>query len=321
MIARASPNIAFLKYWGKRTTTRDEDRNTPLNPSLSMTLSKAATTASVEFFSTPERTILLNSRPASEADAVKVTEHLARVSAFLGRPLEGFHVDSSNNFPQGAGIASSASAFAALTVAALGAALGRAQAQDFLATHPLDVSRLARRGSGSACRSTDGGFMRWDEDAARPLSIDWKLRDTILIFSKAHKSVPSSAGHLAATTSPDFPARLERIPARLHAMEAALRARDLKLLGPLLEVDALEMHAITRTGRPPVDYLLPETRAFVAAAEALPRRDFYFTIDAGPNLHLISERDITDDIAPILESLGLKPEIWEDHYGEGPRFL
>jgi diphosphomevalonate decarboxylase len=321
VIAQASPNIAFLKYWGKRESTSDADRNIPLNPSLSMTLSKAATTASVELLDGSERRITLNGKPASDSDVAKVSAQIERTCAFLGRACAGFVVESSNNFPQGAGIASSASAFAALTVATLGEVLGRDGALEFLDTRNADASRLARRGSGSACRSVAGGYMKWENDAAHRLDVDWRLRDTILIFSRAHKAVPSSVGHLAAVTSPDFPARLRRIPARLAAMESALRRRDLGALGPLLEEDALEMHAITRTGTPSVDYLLPETRRFLEAAQALAGRDFYFTIDAGPNLHILSERDVTAELKAVLEKAGLAPEVWEDGYGEGPRLL
>jgi len=321
MIAQASPNIAFLKYWGKKESTCDEDRNLPLNPSLSLTLDRATTTTKVELREGSERRVELNGAPASSADFDKVQAHLARVCAFFDRPLESFMVQSTNNFPQGAGIASSASAFAALTLAAVGEILGREAAQEFLSHRQDDLSRLARRGSGSACRSVAGGYMKWENDTARSLHNDWKLRDTILIFSRAHKSVPSSVGHTAATTSPDFPARLQKIPARLKAMEAALEARDLSALGPLLEEDALEMHAITRTGTPPVDYLLPATRTFVAALQALPGRDFYFTIDAGPNLHILSSRDVSAQLRELLAKCNLSPEIWEDGYGDGPRFL
>ena len=321
MQAEASPNIAFIKYWGKLPANSDLERNLATNPSLSLTLSKARTRTTVtrqtqagaatEFF--------LNGHSASEKDRLKVQTQLKRITDFLRLPEMHFRVESDNNFPAGAGIASSASAFAALTLAALGEILGPDQVQVFLKNRRHDYSALARRGSGSACRSVSGPFMKWEGSAAVTIESPWKLRDTILILSHQHKSVPSSDGHELAQSSPLFPARLEQVPRRMKIVEAAIKAQNIQKLGPILEEEALELHRIVESGERKVEYLLPDTRRILQAVQSLPNRDFFFTLDAGPNVHLISERPLGEEAQKLLKSLDIQADIWEDEAGFGPR--
>ncbi|MBS1985225.1 MAG: hypothetical protein JST16_13730 [Bdellovibrionales bacterium] len=318
MKAEASPNIAFIKYWGKLPFTRDEDRNLGTNPSLSLTLSQAKTETQVVRSHGPRTEFILNGSPASDADTAKVIAHLERVASTLGKELGTFRVESRNNFPAGAGIASSASAFAALTLAALGEMLGLQGALEYCWQNPQMVGALARRGSGSACRSLAGPFTEWNGTFARRLDCVWPLRDTILMISKKHKAVPSSDGHKLAQSSPLFLPRLARVPGRLAEVHKALTDKNLSALGPLLETEANELHEIARTGTPGVDYALPETRLVLNELARMPQRDFYFTLDAGPNVHLISERPIREDAERMLRKLGLDVEIWEDHAGVGP---
>ncbi len=327
----ASPNIAFIKYWGKLPSTSDETRNLGTNPSISLTLSKARTTVVTEKLGeagpapVPDDAfrILIEGAPASEADRRKLIAHLRRVESYahagFGRHCPPLSIDSRNNFPLGAGIASSASSFAALTLAFLAETVGTETARRLLDTRAADLSALARRGSGSACRSIYGGLVKWDGEHAQPLPFEWPLRDTIVILSRDKKKISSTDGHAAALSSPRFADRLARLPSRIRAVEAALQARRLDALGPLLEEEALEMHAVARSGEPPADYLLPPTWRFLEALAPQRERDYFFTIDAGPNLHFLSERPVAAELRATLARLGLEGEIWEDEAGTGPQ--
>ncbi len=316
MIAEASPNIAFIKYWGKKPSTQDEDRNMALNPSLSLTLSQARTRAQVQRAS--KNLFEIQGQAASELDQAKLRAHILRVCKALGQPEQSFSIRSENNFPKGTGIASSASAFAALTLAITGEILGRSQAEDLLKNEGNFLSRLARRGSGSASRSVAGPFMKWDGESAQVIPSNWKLYDSILIFSREEKKVSSSDGHQLALSSPDFQKRLQKIPARLAAVEAAISEKNLGLLGPVLETEADEMHQIAATSQPPVHYALASTLKFLKILREQKHRNFYYTLDAGPNVHLISERPVKEEILAMLQEANLEAEIWEDWTGQGP---
>ena len=284
--ARAGANIAFVKYWGRR----DPALNLPLNNSISMTLDNAVTLTTVAFVAgLPADSFSLNGEPAA-ADALRrVSRHLDRLRTLAGTDLRA-RVASRNTFPTGAGIASSASGFAALTVAAA-AALGLDLRTDAL-------SRLARLASGSACRSLYGGYVEWlagtgDEDSlARQLAPagHWPLVDVVAVVSTTYKPVPSEAGHALAGSSPFLAARLDTLDETLAACRDAIRRRDLPALGAVAEADALSMHAVAMTSQPPAWYWSCGTLAVLEAlrawrAEGLP---VYFTIDAGPNVHLLT---------------------------------
>jgi len=321
-LVSASPNIALIKYWGKLPNIDDLNLNLATNPSLSMTLSRAKTETRFEFLSkTSESSILIQNVTPSQNDISKITKHVERVcQAFEHSHLNPFSLKSFNNFPQGTGLASSASAFCALTLAVASEIMGPEQLKrDYWLLLPK-LSALARRGSGSACRSLGGPFMLWRGENAQVFPADFKLRDTILIFSKEHKKVPSTEGHKSAQSSPLFQERLDHLERRLKAVEAALIKKDLQELGPLLEAEALELHEIAQTGNPPIQYLLPESLQFLAEMKNLKEREFFFTLDAGPNVHLISEKRILPQIETLLAKLGLKCEIWEDDQGFGPQF-
>ena len=178
-------------------------------------------------------------------------------------------VESKNNFPIGAGIASSASAFAALSLAASTAA--------GLMLSERELSRLARSGSGSACRSIPGGFVEWqagsrDEDSyaftiAPPEH--WELVDCIVIVSQAHKAVGSTAGHALALTSPIQPARVADAPRRLEICRQAILERDFQAFAEIIELDSNLMHAIMITSTPPLLYWQPATLAVMRLVQEL----------------------------------------------------
>jgi len=280
--AVANPNIAFIKYWGKA----DEALNLPANPSLSMNLAALTTVTTVEFRpGQPFDTVTIDSQLASGQALARVVAHLDRVRALAGMEDRAI-VSSRNDFPAGTGLASSASAFAALSLAAARAAelhLGEAA-----------LSRLARLGSGSACRSVPAGFALWegyDDEASFARQVappeHWDLHDAIAIVARKHKTVSSYDGHSLAPTSPLHAARLAAVPELLAIVRAGIQQCDLAGMGPAIEADALAMHAVTMTSRPSLLYWLPATVAVLGAVRAWRKEglDVYFTMDAGPNVH------------------------------------
>lgn len=318
----ASPNIAFIKYWGKERSTDPLRVNWALNPSLSLTLSKAQTTTELEFLDSGHDEVVLEDRSAGAADAQKIRRHIDRVCLALGEKIPAaIHYRSNNNFPMAAGIASSASAFAALTWAVLACLWGRPRAELWIKENLQRVSEFCRWGSGSACRSVAGPYMLWRDEAATVQDFPLKLRDTLVILSREKKKVSSRDGHEAALSSPLLPQRLARVENRLSEMTQALQAKDLGTFGRLLEEEALEMHEVALQGTPSVEYRTEGTRRVLSAMQEMTNRDFYFTLDAGPNVHVISERNVTKDLEAILQRLGIKAELWEDENGNSPRYL
>lgn len=284
--AVAHPNIAFIKYWGNQ----DDRLRLPANPSLSMNLGSLHTVTTVTFDDTLAGDELVINRETVTGPALaRVTAHLDLVRAQAGL-LWPARVESDSNFPVGSGIASSAAAFAALSVAGAAAA--------GLELDEPALSRLARRGSGSACRSVPAGFCQWltgTDETSVATSIappnHWDLRDVVVIVSRDHKAVGSTGGHALAQSSSLQAARVAGAAARLEACRQALLARDLSAMGPVIEEDAIMMHAVMMSSHPPLYYWSPATMALIQAvqqwrAEGLP---VYFTIDAGPNVHLICE--------------------------------
>jgi len=284
--ALAHPNIAFIKYWGNR----DESLRLPANGSISMNLDGLETRTRVTFDAGLERDKLsLDGKPVSGAG-------LARVAAFLDevRRLSGLKlcaaVESGNNFPLGAGIASSAAAFAALALAAACAA--------GLELDQARLSRLARRGSGSACRSIPGGFVEWrpgtgdaDSYAVSIASPEhWDLVDCLTILSAAEKPTGSTEGHALAGTSPLQAARVADASRRLDLCRAALLGRDFEAFAEIVELDSNLMHAVMMTSAPPLFYWQPATLTVLQAVRAARRGGLPVcaTLDAGPNVHVLT---------------------------------
>jgi diphosphomevalonate decarboxylase len=319
---RAGSNIAFIKYWG----VADVALNLPLNNSISMTLADAHTTTTVEWDEYGQQT-------ADEftLDHIRLDEHAAgapwaRLARHMDciRALAGVNhrvrVVSHNNFPAASGIASSASGFAALTVAAC----------DALGLN-LDIQRLsalARRGSGSASRSLFAGFVEWERGYDDASSVahalhppdHWALYDLVAIVSGATKQVSSERGHRMAATSPLLAGRLACLPAQLDTVRQALAERDLRRLGPVLEQDALAMHAVMMTSTPSLLYWQPATLEILHAVPQW-RADglaAYFTIDAGPNVHLLCEERDVAIVQKLLESLPGVQRVIASRPGSGP---
>lgn len=319
---RAGSNIAFIKYWG----VADASINLPLNSSVSMTLAEAHTTTTVEWDvhdELPEDVILVNDAPLAANAAARVTRHLNRIRALAGENHRA-HVASRNNFPIASGIASSASGFAALTVAA-SKALG-------LDLSSNELSALARLGSGSASRSLFGGYVQWDrgDDAESSVARElfpaehWKLMDVVAVVSTEEKLVSSEGGHGLAATSPLCEARVSSAERTLPHVVDAIRERDLEQLGSWIELDAVAMHAVMMTSSPGLYYWLPGTLEIMLAVQQWRREDglrAYFTIDAGPNVHVICEPRDVSEASDRLRSLECVTDLIVSGPGPAPQQL
>ncbi|HEY5983322.1 MAG TPA: diphosphomevalonate decarboxylase [Anaerolineales bacterium] len=299
--AQAHPNIAFIKYWGNR----DDALRLPANGSISMNLDGLYTRTTVSFQrSLPFDELIINGREVTGHALDRVSAMLDLVRERAGSKAQA-EVVSENNFPSGAGVASSASAFAALAVAASTAA-------DLKLTQ-AELSRLARRGSGSACRSIPGGFSEWsmgegDEDsfAVTIAAPDhWALTDCVAIVSEAHKPTGSTQGHAIAGTSPLQSARLADAPRRLDLCRRAVLDRDFGMLTQIVELDSDMMHAVMMTSKPALHYWVPTSLAAMNAvrqwrADGLP---VCSTVDAGANVHVICPSEHASEVASRLRQV------------------
>ncbi|MSP62438.1 MAG: diphosphomevalonate decarboxylase [Myxococcales bacterium] len=281
-VAEARTNIALVKYWGKR----NEALNLPAVGSISLTLDGLATRTEVRFDpSLAADTLNLNGTPAAGKPLTRVMRLLDLVRAASGRTGHAA-VTSSNNFPTAAGLASSASAFAALALAATRAA--------GLSLDGAALSNLARRGSGSAARSIFGGFVEMkagtQEDGgdsiAAPLAT-WDVRMVVGITGEGMKATLSTDGmRHTAETSPYYRAWVESHPADLAAGRAAIVHRDLQALGEVAERSCLSMHGSALAARPGILYWSGATVDAFHMIRAL-RSDgvgVWFTNDAGPHV-------------------------------------
>jgi diphosphomevalonate decarboxylase len=319
---RVGSNIAFIKYWG----VSDPTLNIPLNNSISMTLADAHTTTTVAWDvagETSADTITLDGEELSPSKARRIVEHLDRLRALAGVNYCA-RVVSWNNFPTASGIASSASGFAALTVAGC-AALG-------LDWDAARLSAIARRGSGSASRSLFAGFVEWHKGSGDGDSVarqiyppdHWDLRDIVAVVSGEEKKVSSANGHLLALTSPLVEARSIRVTGWLDEVRQALADRDITQLGPAIELDALTMHSVMMTSQPSLLYWQPGTLAILSAVQHWREEDglpVYFTIDAGPNVHLICEADIAPEIESRLAQIDAVESVITSRPGPGPQVM
>ncbi len=318
---RVGSNIAFIKYWG----VADPAINLPLNNSISMTLAAAHTTTTVQWDRTRRLRadeFTIDDVRFTNAGAERLVRHLDRLRRVAGVDFRA-QVVSRNNFPMASGIASSASGFAALTVAGC-AALG-------LQLDNTELSALARQGSGSASRSLFGGFVEWERGLDHASSVArqlyppdyWPLMDIVAVVSGAAKQVSSEGGHQIAATSPLLTGRLSSLDFALPDVRQALAERNLSRLGPVLEQDALAMHAVMMTSTPSLLYWQPGTLEVLQAvrrwrAEGLP---VYFTIDAGPNVHLICEAHATAAVQANLQTLASVQSVIVSKPGSGPERL
>ncbi|MBL7150732.1 diphosphomevalonate decarboxylase [Candidatus Microgenomates bacterium] len=287
--AKAPANIALIKYWGKK----NETLRIPVNDSLAICLDKAFTMTTVEFRENLKKDkIIIDKKEAIGKEKERVIKHLNKIRKKAGIKFFA-QVVSKNSFPAATGLASSASGFAALTLAG-SKAVG-------LNLSEKELSRLARLGSGSACRSIPDGFVYWhggnsDRNSYAyslyPLSY-WNLRDLTIIIQKEKKKISSTKGHQLAFQNPFLKARLELVKENLKKIKKAFKNKDFSLLGKVIESETLSLHSVMLTSQPALIYWQPVTLAIIHKVIDLREKrelESYFTIDAGPNVHLICQK-------------------------------
>lgn len=316
--AIAPSNIAFTKYWGRK----DETLRLPENGNVSMCLSNLLTTTTVEFsekykadqvsISSPDERSIINDP--------RVITHLDRIRKLAGINLKT-KVVSQNNFPSSTGLSSSASGFAALTVAGAAAA--------GLKLTEKQLSILARQGSGSACRSIPSGFVEWLEGDTSETSYArqifppsyWKIADVVAVISSHKKEVPTSKGQETAASSPFTKTRLANMPKKNQLVKKLIRDRNFAKFGDLIEAEALELHTIMMTQTPPLIYLEPNSLLLMKIcqkwrAEGLP---VYFTVNTGQDVHLIVEQKNIARLKSKLKKIKEVKQIIVNYPSEGTK--
>ena len=303
--AIAHPNIALVKYWGKRNLAL----NLPSVSSLSLTLGPWRTQTQVTWGSDRDR-VSLDGTCIEGSAAAKVLAQLDRIDP--SRPP--CSVVSDNDFPTGAGLASSASGFAALTLAACAAA-GQERSL-------IELSVLARQGSGSACRSLWGGFVEWDrgeqpdgtDSHGAPIADQhhWDVSMVVAVVHDGPKSVGSTEGMLrTAQTSPLYQTWLDTAEANVRTAHDAVLMRDIQVLGEVMESSTFKMHATMHTASPPLIYWQPGTVAAIQTVFELRQRGVgaWVTMDAGPQVKVLCLSTDADEVQQALQPHAQRVEV------------
>lgn len=307
--ATAHPNIALVKYWGKR----DERLILPHQSSLSVTLGPLSVTTTVEFLDDDGGDeVTINGKVAAGSERTRVVELLGLVRTATKRRLGRARMISKGDFPAAAGLASSAAAFAALSVAARTAA--------GLSRDTKAESILARRGSGSASRSIQGGFVRWNRGTRADgrdsfgeqlfVASHWpELRLLVGMVSREEKEVKSRDGmRTTVETSPYYPAWAKDAEAEVANIIPFIRRRDLEAVGAIAEKNAWRMHSTAFAADPPLCYLKPATLAVIQTCAELRKKGVgvWFTLDAGPNPVLLTSKTDEAKVAKVLQHHGAR---------------
>lgn len=309
-VAVAHANIALIKYWGKRSVSQ----NLPAVGSISMTLDALKTETKVQFdTSLPNDSFTLNGEIISGQPLKRVSTFLDAVLGTEARPQA--KVTSNNNFPTGAGLASSASGFAALTLSA-----SRAAGQKL---SKKELSQLARQGSGSAARSVYGGLVEMrrgntldgKKDYAEPIADKdyWDLRLIIAVTSEEQKPVGSTDGmNRTAETSPFYSAWVESQSADLEAMRNAIIQKNFKKVGELTEHSCFKMHGLAMTARPPLLYWNATTINTIQFVRDLRKSGIpaYVTMDAGPQVKILCLPESVDNIKKAISTIDGIKKLW-----------
>lgn len=317
--AVAPANIAFIKYWGKK----DEKLRLPLNSSISMNLSALITTTTVEFSDKYLKDEIESTNNGfSDKEKERVITHLDLIRK-RSKISTKAKVASHNTFATSAGLASSASGFAALTVAGCKAAE--------LVLTEKELTILARLGSGSACRSIPDGFVMWQKGVSSESSFAhslypvsyWDLRDIICLVADEAKKTSSTHGMENVRSSPFLKTRLTIVDSEITDILHAFKEKDFEKLGNIIEQDTINMHAVAMTQKPAIFYWNNKTIEIIHQIlkwrdEGLP---VYFTIDAGPNLHLICESKNEQKILNKIKSISEIKEIIINKPAEGTKLI
>lgn len=328
---QAPSNIAFVKYWGRA----DHKLFIPKNNSISMNLSNCLTVTTAEVsdeFENDEVYVKFhneNDFVKVERDSIKnsdLYEQIKRIRKIAGSNQK-VKVMSENNFPADAGIASSASGFAALTGVLL---LVYGLKEKF-----EDVKEFSKEirlcGSASAVRSVTDGFVELlagNHENTYAVQIadakHWDLVDIVAIVDPDKKKVSSSQGHEIADTSPFMKARVEEVKSRIKIVRQAILDKDIRKLGPEIEKDSTSMHSVMMTSTPPAYYWAPGSIRIMKEVMDWRENDdlqAYFTFDAGANAHVICEKKDAKEVQKRLEAIEFVKWTIYNEVGQGPKIL
>ena len=331
-------NIALVKYWGKH------GRQLPRNPSVSLTLQEARSETRIAYRPARQRSRGVDLKFYFEGS--ERPDFGERIAQYLGSIVDVYpfleevelEIHSSNTFPHSAGIASSASAMSAIATALCDMERRLFATLTDEVTFNKKASYLSRLGSGSACRSVYPVAAAWGATEAVPSSSDLyavpvgevidpvfeSYHDDILIVSRAEKSVSSSAGHRLMEGNAYATPRYLQADERLHRLMDAMKAGDLETFGELTEQEALTLHALMMTSDPAYVLMEPDSLRCIQIVQAW-RRDthkpLYFTLDAGPNLHLLYPDSIAEEVSQLIDSelrqYCNRGEVIRDRVGQG----
>ncbi|CAM3317151.1 diphosphomevalonate decarboxylase [Vagococcus fessus] len=298
--AKAHTNIALIKYWGKK----DPKLFLPMNSSLSLTLDEFYTETSVEFNKDLEKDrFILNNEEQSEKETQKISQFLNLFRQEIGCTTP-IHVSSQNFVPTAAGLASSASAFAAL-----GAAMNS------LTEMNMDLSTLStyvRRGSGSATRSLFGGFVEWQmgdcNENSLAIAVDdasWDIAMITVAVNTKQKSISSREGmQLTVDTSSFYPSWIESATTDLKNIKKAISNKDFEQVGLITESNGMKMHGTMLGALPPFTYMEPLSLEVLAKVREIRGQGWqcYFTMDAGPNVKILCRQSESESIQTLLKN-------------------
>jgi diphosphomevalonate decarboxylase len=326
--ALATPNIALVKYWGKR----DEKLILPMNSSISITMGEEFTTKTSIMFTdridedifyiNGERQDLSNKDVKERFDIINIMRNMAGTE-------DRVIVVSENSFPTAAGLASSASGIAAMVFAA-NSALG-------LNLDAKSMSVIARQGSGSSCRSLAGGFVKWEkglnddgtDSHIRQIATPehWpELVDIVAIVSSSRKKVSSRAGmKQTMETSALYNVRPEYAENSCVELERATASKDFEKLGMITMRESNNLHAVMLDTYPPIFYLNDISKEIIYAIDELNRNSgriiAAYTFDAGPNAQIITLDKHKAEVEKVLSGISGIEKLYATKPGSGPRLL
>lgn len=320
-LCRAHTNIALIKYWGKR----DDVLFLPMNSSLSLTLDAFYTDTKVTISSHfKQDNFYLNGVKQSEEETIKIRRFLdlfrdrANLSNFMT-------IESYNHVPTAAGLASSASAYAALA-GALNQATG-------LNLDTQTLSTLARQGSGSATRSLYGGFVEWnkgiasDSNSSHAIPIDpadWDIAMIVIAINKEKKKLSSRVGmKQTVETSPFYPAWVESAEKDIHDIKDAIQRKDFISLGEITEANGMKMHGTMLGATPPISYWEPDSVKAIQLVQTIREEGLpcYVTMDAGPNVKVLCKESQMNHILAKLRPHFREDQLISSTVGKGITLL
>ncbi len=298
VLNQSPSNIAIVKYWGKREV------QIPLNPSISFSLKNCYTKTSIKYtinkkLNDHSFSFLFENKPNPQFE-IKLKQFFNRVDSFLPW-LKNIHLEiqSSNTFPHSSGIASSASSYSALAKSL--AEIHQQITGELLPNNT--ISEIARLGSGSACRSIQNGWNLWGESnyyhsndhyavninqSIHPVFMN--IQDTVLIVSNKHKDKSSSAGHQLMENHPYRDARIKQAHHNISILIKTLQTGDWNSFVEITESEALSLHGLMMSSSPGYTLLLPDSLSIISRIREFRQTTkipICFTIDAGPNIHVL----------------------------------